>query len=382
MTDYQFPQCWAIEPARLTMLQALHEAHLRDAVEQFASPASAIQARAGGAGRDLSPQLHGIHNGVAVVPIRGVLTPRTSWLGGFVETTALDAFTRALRAAAADPQAKALLLVIDSPGGAVAGVQAAARAVRAFRGTKPIGAFIEDTAASSAYWIGSAVDPGSFWISSDTTQVGSIGVVATHTDISKREQARGLVTTEIVAGKFKRIASELRPLDDAGRAAMQEQVDHVYRAFIADVAAHRGVSTQRVLADMADGRVFLGQNAVRAGLVDGIATIEDAIAQLSARARGRAAPAAARGASAARTTAPAPAGVHVRATAAAATEPVAALTPAPPVRPAAPCGWHGLAMTADKLDTAARAHQAQHGGTYLDALRALVAQGQRQPEFA
>jgi signal peptide peptidase SppA len=268
---------------------------------------------------------------------------------------------------------RAVLVVLDSPGGTVAGTQVAAQAVRGIRGRKPIGAYVEDSMASAAYWIGSAVDAGSLWISGDTAQVGSIGVVATHVDVSVREQQRGLVTTEVVAGKFKRVASELAPLTDAGRAAIQDQVDHVYRAFVADVAKHRGVSTQRAHFDMGDGRTFLGANAVKAGLVDGITTIEDAIAQLAARARGRTAPAAARGASAAR--APMPVAAAVRPVAAVAPAPAASALPAPAVQQPAPRGWHGLAMTAAELDAAARAHQAQHGGTYLDAVRALIGRG-------
>jgi signal peptide peptidase SppA len=375
MNDAHLDSLWAISPARLTILQALHETHLHDAVEQFASPSSVVQVRAGGAGRDMRPPRHAIRDGVALLSLRGVLAAHASWLDAVVETSALDAFARDVRIAAANPQVRAVLVLLDSPGGSVAGTQVAAQALRALRGTKPVGAFVEDAAASAGYWIGSAVDPGSVWIASDTTQVGAIGVVALHRDLSGREQQLGVRTTEVVAGKFKRIASEHRPLDAAGREALQAQVDHVYAAFVQDVAAHRGVSVERVLSSMADGRTFLGQQAITAGLADGMTTLEGAIEQLAARARGRTAPAAARGASAARTTTPAPADAPARAIATPAAASVAAPTPAAPVRPVAPRGWHGLAMTAVELDTAARAHQQAHGCSYLDSVRALIGRG-------
>jgi len=134
--------------------------------------------------------------------------------------------------------------------------------------------------ASAAYWIGSAAD--AVYISGDTSQVGSIGVVAAHMDISKAEEMIGVKTTEITAGKYKRIASRHAPLSQEGRQTMQEMVDYVYSAFVGDVAKHRGVSEEQVLEQMADGRIFFGRQAVNAGLVDGVSTMEELIGKLSA----------------------------------------------------------------------------------------------------
>jgi signal peptide peptidase SppA len=377
MNDAHLDSLWAISPARLTILQALHETHLRDAVEQFASPPSAVQARAGGAVRDMRPQRYGIRDGVALLALRGVLAAHASWLDAVVETSALDAFARDVRIAATDPQVRAVLVLLDSPGGSVAGTQVAAQALRALRGMKPVGAFVEDAAASAGYWIGSAVDPGSVWIASDTTQVGAIGVVALHRDLSGREQQLGVRTTEVVAGKFKRIASEHRPLDAAGREALQAQVDHVYAAFVQDVAAHRGVPVQRVLDSMADGRTFLGQQAIRAGLADGMTTLEGAIAQLAARARGGAAAAPAPAPRApARTisppSTPAPRRADIQSTPTlAASAPLAA---SPTRHPTGPTRIDPTDSTA--VDSAARAYQFKHPGTeYITAARAVTGAG-------
>jgi len=136
--------------------------------------------------------------------------------------------------------------------------------------------------ASAAYWVGSAADR--VYVSSGVDQVGSIGVVASHVDVSQREAALGVKTTEIVAGRYKRIASQYGPLTESGRQSIQDQVDYLYSLFVGDVAAQRGVSTDKVLADMADGRVFIGQQAIDAGLVDGIGRIENVIAEMNDRA--------------------------------------------------------------------------------------------------
>jgi hypothetical protein len=101
-------------------------------------------------------------------------------------------------------------------------------------------------------------------------------------DVSKAEEMMGVKTTEIAAGKYKRIASRHAPLSKEGRQSIQDAVDYVYTAFIGDVAKHRGVSEEQVLEQMADGKVFFGRQAVDAGLVDGVSTMEELIGRLSA----------------------------------------------------------------------------------------------------
>lgn len=162
----------------------------------------------------------------------------------------------------------------------MAGTQSAAAAVRAARGAKPMATIVQDLMASAGVWIGSAT--GLVALASGTAQVGSIGVVATHQDISQREQALGVKTTEIVAGRFKRAASQYGPLTEVGEQMIQDQVDYLYSLFVNDQAVNRGVSVDKVLRDMADGRMFIGQQAIDAGLADQISSLDMLIAQLTA----------------------------------------------------------------------------------------------------
>ena len=184
-----------------------------------------------------------------------------------------------MRAAAADPAVKSIVILADTPGGTVAGTQAAASAVRAVRGVKPIATLIQGMMASAGAWIGTAADVVA--LDSGTSQAGSIGVVATHVDVSQREQAMGIKTTEIVAGKFKRAASQYGPLTETGQAMIQDQVDYLYSQFVSDVATNRGTTESDVLQRMADGRMFIGQQAVDAGLADQIISLEELINQLN-----------------------------------------------------------------------------------------------------
>ena len=226
-----------------------------------------------------------VRDGVAIIPVMGTLSPRVNLATNLSGGTSADLLTRDVRAAAADPGVAGIILQVDSPGGSVAGTQAAASAVMAARRIKPIATLAEGTIASGAYWIGSAADQ--LLLSSGTDMAGSIGVRMIHRDMSRAEEAAGIKTTEIVAGKWKNVGSEHGPLTESGQQALQDRVDAIYKVFVGDVANQRGRSTEQVLADMADGRVFVGQQAIDAGLADGFASIDELVAEVKDRAKKR-----------------------------------------------------------------------------------------------
>ena len=261
-------------PAKLEEMKAVYETHLRgDKIKLDSDLAAAVKASSA------DRQSVNNQNGVAVIPVEGVLTKRASWLQALCGMTSMDLVGQDLQAALDDPTVGSIILLIDSPGGTVDGTQTLANQVLAARNQKPIVALADGCCCSAAYWIASAC--AQVYITGDTTAVGSIGVVATHVDVSASEAQKGRKTTEITAGKYKRIASSYAPLSDEGRATIQAEVDHVCTIFVDNVATNRGVSVDTVLAQMADGRVFLGQQAINAGLVDGVSTLADLISTLS-----------------------------------------------------------------------------------------------------
>jgi signal peptide peptidase SppA len=266
---------WAIMPEKLLEIQAIYRTHLRGEKIDI----SALEAKIG---QPLSnePKPYEVHRGVAVIEMEGIVAKRMSMFtkisGGISTYHVQEQFAAAM----ADRSVRAILLAIDSPGGGVDGTAELAGMIHSARGDKPIVAFSDGMMASAAYWIGSAAD--AVYLSGDTARAGSIGIVASHMDISEAEKKMGVKTTEIVAGKYKRLTSRYAPLSKEGEANMQEAVDHVYSAFVADVAKHRGVPVEQVLEQMADGKVFFGRRAVEAGLVDGVSTMEELIHKLSA----------------------------------------------------------------------------------------------------
>ena len=276
---------WAIAPDQLAVIQNVCQARaLRDTLD-----ISAIEARLG---RPLANQRSPLQvvNGVAIVALDGILAKRMNMFMQISGGTSTQIAAAELQEALGNPEVDSIVLHIDSPGGTVDGTASLAQAVHEGRSRKRIVALADESMASAAYWIGAAAGPGNVFIASSTTAVGSIGVVAKHVDVSGAESRDGIKTTEISAGKYKRSASQYQALSVEGLSTIQDQVDYVYSLFVESVARNRGVSTATVLSRMADGRTFIGRQAVDAGLVDGMATLEQLIGRLVA-ARGSSTPA-------------------------------------------------------------------------------------------
>ncbi|MCS4508896.1 signal peptide peptidase SppA [Xylophilus ampelinus] len=281
---------WAIQPDKLLEIQGIYATHLRGEKIDIAG----VEARIGRPLVSQREESYPVIDGVAVIAVDGVIAKRMNLFMEISGGSSSQLIERDIRAALEDTAVHSIVLAIDSPGGTVDGTQALGDAVFAARAVKPVVALASGMMASAAYWIGSAAQQ--IYIADRTTAVGSIGVVSTHVDVSGAEAQKGVRTTEVFAGKFKRIESQYGPLSESGRATMQERMDHLYGLFVETVANNRGVAVERVLADMADGRIFIGQQAIDAGLVDGVSTLDALVQQLNRDNATRAAPGARLGA--------------------------------------------------------------------------------------
>ncbi len=261
---------WAIVPDQLREMQAIYASHLRGEKIDIA----AIEARLNRPLANEQQDYQIRQGGVAVLALDGVMAPKANLFMRVSGGISTQLATLQLESATADPRVTAIVLAIDSPGGSVFGTPEFGAAVFDLAKIKPIVTVSEATLCSAAYWVGSAAN--AVYASGPTVQVGSIGVVATHN--YDPASARG-VTTEITAGKYKRITSG--PLSKEGKAYIQDQVDHLYSVFVDAVATQRGTTADAVLEHMADGRVFIGQQAADRGLIDGFATVDSMVEQLA-----------------------------------------------------------------------------------------------------
>ena len=212
-----------------------------------------------------------VRDGVATIPVDGPIFRRADFFTQVSGATSIETLATDLHTALGDPAVGAILLAIDSPGGAINGVGEFAAMVHGARGTKPITAYVGHQGASAAYWIAAAADE---IVVAPTALVGSIGVIAAVPDPSKTK-ARDI---EFVSSQSPKKRPD--PTTQAGSAQLQATVDDLADLFIADVAAYRGVSPETVIADFGEGGMLIGQKAVDAGLADRVGSYEGTLAAL------------------------------------------------------------------------------------------------------
>jgi len=263
--------CWAIEADKLREIQAIYATHMRGEKVDVA----AIEARLG---RPLAAEQQAYTvepGGIAVLRMSGVMAPKANLFMQVSGGISTQMATKQLESISADPRVKGTVLAMDTPGGNVQGVPEFAQAIYEAAQIKPLVTHSDGQLASAGIWSGSAAN--AVYISGPVVQVGSIGVVVTRNynpSASTQEE-------HITAGRYKRIARANEPLSDDSRAVVQADVDYVYSLFVDDVARFRGATAEQVLEHMADGRVFRGQQAIDAGLVDGVATLDALVEQMA-----------------------------------------------------------------------------------------------------
>ncbi len=247
---------WAIQPSCLRGILAIDATHIE--------PEAAM------------PRLPKNKGAVAVVPVSGVITQKhgglLSMLLGGTSTEELGATMAELNA---NSKIGGIVMDIHSPGGSVFGVGEVATQIREMRGKKPIIAVVNSVAASAAYYIASAADQV---VMTPSGQVGSIGVLLTHYDESAADEEAGVKITKIYAGKRKLDSDPSTPLTAEARAEMQKMVDFYYGQFVGAVATGRGMTPQAVRDT--EAAMFTGQDAITAGLVDRIATLDEVLSQM------------------------------------------------------------------------------------------------------
>jgi signal peptide peptidase SppA len=216
-------------------------------------------------------------DGIAVIPIVGTLVNRFDWLSSLCGLMSYDTIGMALDAALADPQVRAILLDVDSPGGEAAGMLDLADRIRAAAQQKPVWAVANALAASAGYGLAAAA---SRLVLPRLAMVGSIGVVAVHVDRSQANQKNGLAYTAIYAGAQKIDGWAHAPLAAEAKDRWQADIDKAREKFAVAIARFRGLTLAQVLAT--EAAVYSDADAVAVGLADAVQTFDDALAELAA----------------------------------------------------------------------------------------------------
>jgi protease-4 len=215
-------------------------------------------------------------NKIALIDVDGMLlNARSSGLLGSGENP-VSLFRERLQAAADDRHVKAVVLRINSPGGAVTASDIMYRDLLNFREKtcKPVVACMMDVAASGAYYLAMGCD---CVYAHPTTVTGSIGVIMSLYNAAGLASKIGISSNPIKSGPIKDVGNPLREMTDAERAILQGMVNSFYDQFVRIVATGRRMPEERVRV-LADGRVYTGVHAKELGLVDEVGYLEDAIA--------------------------------------------------------------------------------------------------------
>jgi len=171
------------------------------------------------------------------------------------------------------PWIKAIVVRIDTPGGAVAPTQEIFEAIQKARVKKPIIASMGSMATSGGYYIASACEK---IVANPGTLTGSIGVIMQFNNVEELMKKVGVKGYNVKSGLNKDLGSPFQPLSPQGREILQSLVDNVHGQFVSAVASGRGMDEAQV-RKLADGRVYSGAQAKELGLVDEFGTLEDAI---------------------------------------------------------------------------------------------------------
>lgn len=224
-----------------------------------ATPATTDQAAAYSARRSGAALEYAIENGVADIPIVGVLTPAPDFLaelfgGG---NTTYPSVIAALRAADADPRVQSIVMSYDSPGGTVSGLFDTLAAIENVK--KPLTALVVQQAASAAYAMASKAN--AIYASNPAVSVGSIGVV------------REYQIDESIVSITSTNAPNKRPdvTTDEGRAAVTAELDALHALFVESIAAGRKTDVKTVNTEFGRGSMVLAGTAITRGMIDGLA---------------------------------------------------------------------------------------------------------------
>lgn len=276
-TAMPLERAWAMEEGRLaTLARAIESALSADSetLKEIRATLSMTRRDARRSGREENG--YTVENGVALIPFEGVVTKTPTCFGAFFGGDAVtSAFVDSVNAAVADEGVREIVALIDSPGGSVDGTAEAADAVYAARQKKPVTAYVDGLAASGAYWIASQASR--VVINNATARVGSIGVFAVIPDTSRAYENRGVRVHVVKAGEAKGGGVAGVPVTSDVLAEVQREVSALYEEFVATVARGRGMAPEKARA-LADGRVHVGRAAIELGLVDGVASLEEAMA--------------------------------------------------------------------------------------------------------
>lgn len=212
-----------------------------------------------------------VANGVAVIPMNGVLRDEVDYMVRYGGACSYQILERDFLAAMSNDQVKSVLFYCNSPGGSAIGCKRVADLIFASRGKKQIVAFVQGQCCSASYYIASACDRIE---ATADSMVGSIGTIMPHVEMSGFLDEMGYGVTVITNSDSpkKGHGNQYEKLTPEAKATLQAFIDSFGKPFIADVARYRGVTTEQVLANFGQGDAKRADLAIENRMIDAVVT--------------------------------------------------------------------------------------------------------------
>jgi len=216
------------------------------------------------------------HRNVGVMTFDGPLFPKANLMTDLSGAISIEQARKEFSAMVADDSISSILMSFDSPGGSSEMMPEFAQDIFEAREQKRIVSIANMSANSGAYYLASQATE---MYATPSGQVGSIGVIMVHKDDTRRRESAGIDNTVISAGKLKSVG--YTPLTSDGKAYLQDFVDDTYEDFVSAVARGRAVTTKQVKEGFGHGGVVNPQNALSEGMIDGVATFDEVLSDMS-----------------------------------------------------------------------------------------------------
>ncbi len=215
---------------------------------------------------------------VGVISISGSLVPGAPWYAEYAGVTGYGEIRQALVEAANNADIGAILLDVNSGGGAVAGVTDVADLISQIDASvKPVHTFSDSIIASAAMWIGAAARDVQI---GKVAEAGSIGVLTVMKSMQGYYKQLGIDAEVLRSAEYKALGHPLDPITDKARAEVMDQLMQMDAMFNDYMASARGVTADYAREKFGKGRVFIGQKAVETGMVDAVSTFDAVVSAI------------------------------------------------------------------------------------------------------
>ncbi len=210
-------------------------------------------------------------NGVAIIPINGVLRDAVDYMVKFGGACSYQVLERDFQSAISNDLVKSVVFYCNSPGGSAIGCKRVADMVFASRGKKPIVAYVQGQCCSACYYIAAAADRIE---ATADSMVGSIGTIMPHVEMSGflDEIGYGVTVITNTDSPKKGHGNQYEKLTPEGKATLQAFIDSFGKPFIADVSRYRGVALESVVSNFGQGDAYRADLAIDKRMIDAVVT--------------------------------------------------------------------------------------------------------------